>query len=87
MKLYLLTQTENRGWDTFDSCVVCAVDVKDASIIHPSISYGAEFTPDCPNWDSNDDWATSPDGVVVTYLGKADTKTKRGVILSSFNAG
>ena len=35
MNLYKLSQTENRGWDTFDSCVVCAKNEDDAKSITP----------------------------------------------------
>jgi len=35
MNLYLLSQTENRGYDTFDSCVVCAPNEEQAKTIHP----------------------------------------------------
>lgn len=36
MKLYLLEQDINRGYDIYDSCVVCAYDENDAKNIHPS---------------------------------------------------
>ena len=35
MKLYLLKQNTNEGYDTYDSCVVCAKDEETARHIHP----------------------------------------------------
>lgn len=35
MKLYLISQTENRDWDTFDSFVVAAKNENDARLIVP----------------------------------------------------
>jgi len=88
MKLFLLSQTEYRGYDTYDSCVVCAESVEDAVIIHPSAIYGIDFTPSCPNWDRTyPDWATHPDHVQAEYLGEAAPGVRRGIICASFNAG
>ncbi|MDB4461341.1 hypothetical protein N9043_00160 [bacterium] len=35
MKLYLVSQEDNQGYDTFDSCLVYAKDETDAKTIHP----------------------------------------------------
>ena len=40
MKLYLLKQTDNRGLDTNDYCVVCAENEEDAKSLDP---YGNVF--------------------------------------------
>jgi hypothetical protein len=82
MKIYLLKQRQNTGWDTFDSCVVCAESTEDARMIHP---YDREFVP-------NDDdeyaaWAFDLDAIEVTEIGTANEDQKRGVICASFNAG
>jgi len=82
MKLYLLTQSENRGYDTYDSCVVCAESEEDAKTIHPS-----ECRRDKP-WEYKwDEWATSPDKVECQELGESNDEQERGLILASFNAG
>lgn len=78
MKLFLLTQNDNRGYDTYDSAVVCATDSEMARRIHPGCGFG-EF--------GCGDWATKPENVEVTYLGEADDTVKAGVICASFNAG
>ena len=98
MKLYLITQSKNNGYDTFDSAVVVAEDENDARLIHPSYGYDGE-TAD--KWDSeNNTWGrvcfwgdfgtstwTSPEFVDVEYLGEAAPGSIRGCVLSSFNAG
>lgn len=75
--LYLLTQTENTGYDTFDSCIVAAKDENEARTIHPSRN------PE--NW-GDDTWCSSPEKVTVTLLGTATNEVSFGVVLSSFCA-
>lgn len=77
MKLYLLTQDENRVYDTYDSMVVAAESTEEARNIHP---YGRG------QW-SSDVWATNPSNVGVMYLGEAAEGVVAGRILGSFNAG
>ena len=77
MNIYLLTQNDNRGYDTYDSCVVYAESEDAARLILPS-EY-AEF--------GGGDWASSPEGVEVQYLGATGNVADPGVILASFNAG
>lgn len=36
MNIYLLSQTENDGYDTYDSCVVIAENEEEAKTIHPA---------------------------------------------------
>ena len=84
MKLYLLSQTDQNDYDTFDSCVVAAKNEDDARMVHP---YDKHF-PTVNNWlDTNYTWANKPENVNVTLIGTAIKGTKRGVICSSFNAG
>lgn len=79
MNLYLLSQTECTGYDTYDACVVCAASEEEARKIHPSEYSG---------WNSNcSTWASSPDKVSVFLLGRASPDLEPGLILSSFNAG
>lgn len=75
MNIYLLSQSINNGWDTYDSFVVCEETEEAAKHISPS-----EF----------DFWYTwaHPDDVTVKYLGIADNSLKKGeIVCSSFNAG
>lgn len=91
-RLYLLTQTAVRGWDTYDSCVVCAPDREAAKLIHPR---GEDYVFDGSQWKLA--WATSgfgaaqnwakPEDVVVIELGAANEALQPGVICASFNSG
>lgn len=78
MKLYLLEQTENDGYDTYDSCVVAAEDEKIARSIRPD--HSAWSNGMCA-------WAYSQTAVSVALIGTAARGTRRGVVLASFNAG
>jgi len=100
MKLYLLSQSINDGYDTFDSCVVCAEDEQEARTIHPSkyvthhrdgkwygtYTQGGEY--EIQN-HGNLEWVSFPEinKIEVTYLGEAADGWKKGVVCASFNAG
>jgi hypothetical protein len=88
MKIYLLTQNVVDGYDTYDSCVVCAENEEEARKIHPA------------EWVKEEDWKESKcsaasiwvswkdiDKIKVTELGEANNNIKKGCILASFNAG
>lgn len=78
VKLYLIEQSVNNDWDTYDSAVVAAEDELAALNTHPNGKSWAR-------WDIGS-WCPS-DKVTVTYLGEAKEGTKAGVICASFNAG
>ena len=82
MNLYLLTQDDADGYDTYDSAIVCAENEKIATSICPSYYDGEQ-------WDQTRyrSWASSPDLVHVKLIGVADNSISRGVVLASFNAG
>lgn len=97
MKLYLISQSENGGWDTYDSVVVAAENEEDAKILNPR--HHREWSKELKGWifvfhngtkdteaDEDDSW-TSPENVKVEYIGEAKEGTEAGVILASFNAG
>ena len=71
MNLYLLTQSSARGWDTHDSCVVCAPDPEAARNTTPA----------------RDGWPTDLETVVVIELGTANEALQTGVVCASFHAG
>lgn len=96
MKLWLISQSENNGWDTYDSAVVAAETEDEARNIYPD------------NWDtspkrwngskwlwylddgrvldySSGSW-TSPDNVSVQLLANG-YEGPAGTVLASFNAG
>jgi hypothetical protein len=77
MKLWRISQNERTGYDTYDSAVVAAETEEAAKATHPS---GTAIWED--NWF---DWATSPAGVSVEYLGEGSGEAR--VICASFNAG
>jgi len=81
MKLFLISQQEKDGYDTYDSAVVCAPDESAARNMSPDS--GEPF-----NWnDPYSIWCSSPDKVEVTYLGEAVDGSIQGVVCASFNAG
>ena len=83
MNIYLLEQSENNDYDTHDSLVVIAENEEEAKKIHP----------DSDGWTNNywNTWASSPDKVKCTFLGKASKecieKAHGNIVLASFNAG
>jgi hypothetical protein len=79
MKIYLLSQTENNEYDSYDSCVVCAENEDDAKTIAPDGGY-------YPKW-SKYNWVTSPDLVQCKEIGIANDDQVRGIICASYNAG
>lgn len=103
LNLYLLTQDENNGYDTFDSCVVAAYNEEDAKCIHPFLfkfewncldldaeEYKRWDDPEYINkvqWDTKT-WASSPYKVNCKLIGVADNSIDpNSVICSSYNAG
>jgi len=80
MNIYRISQDGNTRYDTYDSAVVVAENEEDARSIHPD---GGEFDPN-EGWPT---WCKQKEDVKVEYMGIADKSLKRGVILSSFNAG
>ena len=97
MKLYLISQDEVTGYDTYDSAVVAAVDENDARLINPC-SYVRGSAADgwlvhsdvgggCSCRNSVSGWVDFDciEKIDVKYLG--ETALGRGLILSSFNAG
>jgi hypothetical protein len=88
MKIYLLEQTVNKDYDTYDSCIVVAKSIEDAITIHPSGNFPTLSRME----DKNDDpylmysWCFLED-VKCREIGIANDKQTRGVICASFNAG
>lgn len=81
MKLFLISQYENDGYDTYDSAVVAAPDEQTARLMDPSTG-----TP-VANWDRPyGAWCTSPERVFVRYIGEA-VDVEQGVVCASYNAG
>jgi len=84
MNLYLISQDENTGYDTYDSAVVCAPDEETARGMDPQTGEPVIFDPDKRMmWD----WCSSPDKVKVKLIGLAMWDLPQGVVCSSYNAG
>ena len=92
MNLYLLSQNESKGWDTYDSAIIAAESEEEARKICPSGRYEwrdgwcYDYLPTrryCPR----SDWANDIANISVKLIGVADPTVVRGVILASFNAG
>ena len=77
MNLYYLWQDENKDYDTYDSCVVCAENEEEAKSIHPDENWG---------WRSCT-WASSVENVKCELIGIATDNVEKGVVIASFNAG
>jgi len=72
MNLYLISQSVNNDYDTYDSAVVCAATREAARLISPG---------------SIESWA-SPDNVDVDFIGTADIGIpENSIVCSSFNGG
>ena len=99
MKLWLISQNVNCGWDTYDSAVVAADTEEEARNIYPSGNY--ENCYDAVAWsgskwlwhladgrvlDYNDYSWTTPNHVLVKFLADG-YDGPAGTVLASFNAG
>ena len=83
MKLWLISQSQNNRYDTYDSAVVFANSEREAQLTLPD----KHATWDEVACDVYGVWAMAPEYVSVCYLGEAADGTAAGVICASFNAG
>ena len=100
LNLYLISQTVNNYYDTFDSAVVAARDEEDAKSIHPvftswldghvptvtQTAKEAEEEKEKQGYNNDDTWTTR-ENVDVKLIGICSPNIKRGVICASYNAG
>jgi hypothetical protein len=80
MKLFLISQEHNTGYDTYDSAVVVAPDEETAKQIHPG-------DIESPNYNLLGAWCSDPEYVTAQYLGEAAEGIEQGVVCASYNAG
>lgn len=85
MKLWLISQDTNTGYDTYDSAVVAAEDEVAAKLTHPSKYQGG--WKETGNKDRDYGAWTSKQNVKCKYIGEAAPDIEAGVICASFNAG
>ena len=97
MNIYLLSQSENNGYDTYDSCVVIAESENEARNTNPSnfvthikdgqwmgtYTKGGEYIINAHDWVSYSDIHL----ISVTLVGFANKEAKKGVVCASYNAG
>jgi hypothetical protein len=81
MNLYVISQTANDDYDTYDSAVVAAESEDEARMIHPNRII---------DWDGEpkdfDTW-TAAKNVKVELIGQAVTGVEMSIIVASFRAG
>ena len=96
VRIYLISQTVNRNYDTYSEAVVAAKNEDEARLTHPDSNH--KWLNDDAGWViTRNDGTTfsvsgcgtwvSPTYVKVEYLGDAKPRTKAGIICSSFHAG
>ena len=81
MNIYLISQSVNNDYDTYDSAVVIAEDSEKARFIHPNGS---------KDWNGKkgkfDAWCDASD-VTVELIGISEDSEEKWVVCASFNAG
>ncbi|MCP4397775.1 MAG: hypothetical protein GY801_10815 [bacterium] len=83
MKLFLIEQSQNDNYDTYDAAVVIAENEEEARNMDPSTGEQME-KEDWRREISN--WCSSPNHVSVKFLGES-VDSKKGIVCSSFHAG
>jgi hypothetical protein len=88
MNLWLITQSVNNGYDTYDCAVVAAATSDEACAIHPTGEvFGSITYKPRSYWHSVfSDWVSSPDQVEATHIGTTDLPAGT-VVCASFNSG
>lgn len=82
MRLFLISQTANNDYDTYDAAVVCAPDAETARHMDPATGRVMD------DWSSEfSAWAPTPTDVTVRDIGEAAPDLVVGVVCASFNAG
>jgi hypothetical protein len=81
MNLYLISQEENDGCDTYSDAVVAALSADEARTIYPG---GGGLGMD--DWIVASYWVSDPSKVAVKLIGTAKAGVKSGVLCASFHA-
>ena len=90
MNLYLISQDENMGYDTYDSAVVAAPNEDIARNTNPAGGplLNDETAHERSRWGWHySSWCSDPSKVKVELIGTAAENIEQGVICASFNAG
>ena len=82
MRLWLITQEENTGYETYSQAVVSAHSRYKAARIHPN-GITLIGTKGC---DEEAEWVEDPSKVIVIEIGEAnDNVIDEGVVVSQYN--
>lgn len=84
LKLFLLTQNKNSGYDTYDSCIVAASTPEEAVKMQPDGGTIDDVSDGYKEYYWS--WA-NPEDIVCKFIGDAAVDFECGVVLASFNAG
>ncbi len=84
MNIYKITQTENNGYDTYDSAIVVAKSGEEAKKMHPN---GKDKLPKEESDYNYSSWVNDPKDVTAVKVGETTYYKKPKVLLASFNAG
>lgn len=98
MNLYLLTQQESRGYDTYDAVVVAAETEADAIRTPPDDGWVTSWNDEVGCWEfvfsdgtrerhRTGSWANCLSNIRCTKIGTAEENVKAGIVLARFNAG
>ena len=87
MKLYLISQTQNHNYDTYDGAVVRAMNEDQARHMDPGGSNGDPMIWEKPYSSWGSPWCSGPEHVRVELIGNATKGSVSGVVCASFNAG
>lgn len=91
MKLWLISQDQCDGYDTYDSAVVAAETEAEARRVVPGGYYEYDDKGILVNGLGREarypSWATDAEAVKVKYIGEAKDGTEPGEICASFNSG
>lgn len=81
--IYVISQSESTGYDTYNSAVVAAYTAEDARKCHPnSIAQAGDWI------HNSGDWASKPENVTAVRIGDANKQVcNMEVLCASFNAG
>lgn len=85
MNLYLISQEENNGYETYSDAVVCAETEEEARDMHPYDGKPINWTEQ--KAERYCSWASNKESVNVTLVGRADARTEKGLVCHSFHAG
>ena len=88
MYIWQLSQTTNRGYDTYDAAIVIAETEEEARKIYPSdYCDKGEWWIVLEGQYQSEAWAETLEQVTVVKVGTAEPEATAGLLLASFNAG